>query len=472
MPGRAVDALSRWPEPRDRMSRPQGPLPRMLSRTPANTPSYLRSGRNRGPRGRPIRTLLSVNPPPSTPREARTTYREVLADRRFRLLFWTRTLAVAAEALRIMTLSVLVFDATGSPLLGALTFGAGFLPQLAGSFFLGSLADRTRPRLLLTAGHLLQCGSAAYLGLARPPVAALLVLLSCVAVLTPVFSGVSARLVAETLTGDAYVLGRSLSNIASSAAQLAGLALGGAAVALLGARGSLLLSAGAFLLAGLAVRLGLPDLPAAAPAERAKGRGSRAVLRHSWAGSRALLADAAVRPLLLAQWLPPLFATGAESLIVPFAGEQRLPQGTAGPLLACLPVGMLLGDLAVGRLLRPATRERLVAALVVVLGLPLAGFAWHPPWPVCALLLVLSGTGFAYALGIQRRFLDAVPEARRGQAFGLLSAGLMSVQGIGPALCGVLAEFTGAGTAMALAGLATVCVAADLARRGTSAEKL
>ncbi|MFB8036620.1 MFS transporter, partial [Streptomyces sp. NPDC056004] len=44
----------------------------------------------------------------------RATYREVLAEPRFRLLFSTRTVAVTADSLRITTFSVLVFSATGS----------------------------------------------------------------------------------------------------------------------------------------------------------------------------------------------------------------------------------------------------------------------------------------------------------------------------------------------------------------------
>jgi predicted MFS family arabinose efflux permease len=396
--------------------------------------------------------------------EQRATYREVLADPRFRLLFVTRTLTVTADSLRIMTLSVLVFATTGSPLLGALTFGIGFLPQLAGSLLLGSLADRGRPRRLVTAGYGLQCAAAAVMGVAQLPVAAVLMLLAAVACLTPVFSGVTNRLVAETLTGDAYVLGRSLSNMSASAAQLLGLAGGGAAVEFLGPRAALLLSAGVYLAAAVAVRLRLPDLPAPEQAVRLGPRqGSGSVLRQSWYGSTKLLAERRVRALLLAQWLPPAFVAGAESLIVPFAGGHGMPAGSAGPLLACLPVGMLAGDLAVGRFVRPAVRERLVVTLVVVLGLPLVGFALDPPWVVCAGLLLVTGTGFAYALGLQRPFLDAVPEAGRGQAFGLLNAGLMSVQGAGPVVFGAVAEFTDAGVAMALAGIATVCVAGYLA---------
>ncbi|MFC5031157.1 MFS transporter [Streptomyces sp. DSM 41987] len=400
----------------------------------------------------------------------RTTYREVLADQRFRLLFVTRTVTITADALRILTLSVLIFATTGSPLMGALTFGIGFLPQLAGSMLLGSLADRVRPRRLIAAGYLLEFAAAVAMALAHLPVVFILLLVAVVAFLTPVFQGASNRLVADTLTGDAYVLGRSLSSMSSSGAQLLGLAGGGIAVTFLGSRHALLLSAGAYLVASVAVRLRLPDLPAP---DKGSGSGSRSgsgsLVRHSWSGNRALFANPRVRKLLLAQWLPSAFAASAESLVVPFAGRRGFPDGTAGFLLACLPVGMLLGNLVVGRFVLPATRERLVAVLVAVIGLPLAGFAFGPPWPVCAVLLLVTGTGFAYSLGLQRSFLDALPEDSRGQAFGLLSSGMMTVQGVGPAVFGAAAEVVSVGAAISLAGIASLAMAGYLARESRGA---
>jgi predicted MFS family arabinose efflux permease len=382
-----------------------------------------------------------------------TTYREVLAEPRFRLLLTTRSLAIAADTLRILALSVLVFAVTGSPLLGAIAYGIGFLPQLVGVTLFGALADRVRPRRLIVAGYVLECATAAVLALAHPPVWTSLLLVAAVAALTPVFGGASARLVAEVLTGDAYVLGRSLSSMSSSAAQLLGLAGGGVAIGALGARHALLVSAGCHLVAAAAVRLRLPDLdlPASLP--------TRSALRQSLAGNRVLLRDPEVRLLMLAQWLPPAFVTGAESLIIGYASSRGFPAGSAGLLLACLPIGMLAGDLVVGRFVRPATRERLVVPLVGVLGVPLLTIAADPPFAVTAVLLAVTGIGFAYGLGIQRRFLDVVPEERRGQAFGLLSSGLMTLQGVGPAVFGALAEVTPIRYAVALAGAATVVTA-------------
>ena len=47
--------------------------------------------------------------------ERQATYRQVLAEPQFRLLFLTRSLAIGADTLRTVALSMLIFAATGSP---------------------------------------------------------------------------------------------------------------------------------------------------------------------------------------------------------------------------------------------------------------------------------------------------------------------------------------------------------------------
>ncbi|KUN33750.1 hypothetical protein AQJ30_33165 [Streptomyces longwoodensis] len=84
---------------------------------------------------------------------------------------------------------------------------------MAGSLLLGALADRARPRRVITVGYGIQYAAAAVMGATRLSVAAVLFLIAAVAFTTPAVSGASNRLIAERLTGDAYVLGRSLSNM-------------------------------------------------------------------------------------------------------------------------------------------------------------------------------------------------------------------------------------------------------------------
>ncbi len=399
----------------------------------------------------------TAEPPQVDPR---ATYRDVLAEPRFRLLFSTRTVSITADALRITTFSVLVFSATGSALLSALAFGIGFIPQLFGSLLLGSLADRLPPRALITGGYALTCAAALLLALVPMPIAASLGAVALVSLATPVFHGASSRLVAQSLKGDAYVLGRSLNNIAGAGAQLFGLALGGAVVAALGPRRALAVSAVLYLGCALAIRMRLPRMqPGQIGGTPVGDGGGSGAVRASLQGAGLLLRARTVRRLMLAQWLPVALVAGAEGLMVAYAGEHHFAPGWYAVLMACLPVGMLVGDLLVGRLLRPRVRERLVVPLVALAGLPLLGFATEPGVGVSSCLLLLSGLGYAYGLGLQRPFLDALPQDGQGQAFGLLGSGSMTLQGVGPVCLGSVATAIGTGGAIALAGGAAVLTA-------------
>ncbi|MDB1090332.1 MFS transporter [Streptomyces sp. ACA25] len=390
-----------------------------------------------------------------TPEGRRTTYREVLGEPKFRVLFASRSLTIGADTLRTVALSTLIFQATGSAALAALVFGISFLPQLVGGVFLGALADRYSPRMIIVASYLLWTVVTATLGLAQLSTAACLALVGIVACGTPIQAGASSKLVAETLKGDAYVVGRSLWTVAGSVAQLLGMAGGGIAVAVVSPRGALLFTAVCYTVAALMVWIGLRDLPKSPKPEAA----SASVMSQSWRGNRELLKNREVRVLLLAQCLPPAFVTGATSLLIPYAAMRDFPAGSAGFLLACVPAGMLLGNLIVGRLLRPAHRERLTVHLMLACGVPLLPLALDLPLVAIGALLLVVGFGFAYGLGIQRQFLTATPVPLRGQAFGLLQTVVMTLQGLGPVVLGALTLLFSTGLSMAVAGALTCLTA-------------
>jgi MFS family permease len=182
-------------------------------------------------------------------------------------------------------------------------------------------------------------------------------------------------------------------------------------------------------------------------------------VRQSWSVTVSLWRDRRIRSLLLVQWLPPACVTGAEALFVPYAAQRGFPAGSAGLLMASVPVGMLLGNLVVGRLVPPPTRERLVAPLLLVLGVPMVGFALPVPLWLTAGLAFLAGLGFSYGLGLQRIFLEALDPQVRGQAFALQFTGMMTLQGVGPLITGALAEVAPIALSMAVAGIATLGVA-------------
>jgi len=394
-------------------------------------------------------------PRPNGPAPQRTTYRSVFAAREFRVLFAALLMYVLGFEFEILGLSVLVYAQTRSAFWTALAFSMGFAPQAVGGALFTSLADRLPPRAVIAVGLLTRAAPGLVIGLwPRLPVPVMLALVAAAATVAPVFTAALSGVLPDVLDGDRFVLGRSVFSLTGSATQIIGLGIGGAILAALPAR-RLLLAAGLSLLAAaLIARLGLR--PRAA---RSTGPAARGVVRATVAGNLELLADRTVRGLLLAQWLPAWFVTGAEALIVPYTGSLGQPASAASPLLAAVPAGMLLGDVIVGRFCRPRARERLAFPLAAAMGVPLLALAFRPPLPIAGVALFATGSGFAYALGIQRAFLDSLPARLRGQAFGLNSTGAMGGQGLFPMAAGGLAAAFGAGAAMAISGTATILAA-------------
>jgi MFS family permease len=353
---------------------------------------------------------------------------------------------------------VLVYAQTRSPFWAALAFGTGFAPQAIGGALFTSLADRFPPRAVIVAGLLARSAPGLAIGLLPLlPVPAMLAGVAAAALAAPVFSAATSGLLPEILDGDRYVVGRSVFSVTGAGTQILGLGIGGAILAVLPARWLLLAAGISLALAAVISRLGLRPRPARAPGNRERG-----VVRATMSGHAELLANRQVRGLLLAQWLPAWFVASAEALIVPYIRSLGHPASAASPLLAAAAAGVLLGDVIVGRFCRPRTRTRLVFPLLTITGAALLPLIFRPPLPAAGLILLVSGFGFGYQVGIQQPFLDSLPHRLRGQAFGLSSTGTMGGQGLTPPLAGALAAALGAAPAMALAGAATVLAAIAL----------
>lgn len=394
-----------------------------------------------------------------TPGQDRSTFRACFAVAEFRVLFGSQLLLVLGDTVKMLAFSVLVYARTGSPGLAALAYMIGFLPQVAGGVFLLSLADRWRPRALMVAGDLLRVATCLVLGLGDLPIGVMLALVFAVGVPTPLFSAARAAVLPDVLAGDAYVLGRAVFGTTAAGAQIAGLAAGGGLLAVSGPARALLITAALSVVSAVFVRLGLRDRPARAT----RGEREAGAVRTTLRVNRALLADRAVRGLLLAGWLPAMLSVGAEAVYLPYLTDEGSAPGV-GIVLAAAAAGMGAGEFVVGRFAAPAVRERLAFPLAFVLGVPLLGFAVRPGVAGAAVLAALSGAGLAYNLGLQRRFLDAVPPHARGQAFGLQTSGVMTAQALGAAAAGALAEVVPAHLAIALTGCASVAAVVVLRR--------
>jgi MFS family permease len=393
----------------------------------------------------------------TTAEVGRPTYAALLRSRGVTPLFGLSLATVLGTSLQILALSVLVYQRTGSPLWSSSAFAAGFLPQLLGGTLLTALADRWPARPVLAAGAAVRAGSAAALALADLPPPAAIALVGVVAVWQPLPSAVQSALVSRLLAGDLYVLGRSVFSLLSSGAQLLGLAVGGSLIAMLGAPATFGVAAGVQLV-GLLATGALPSVPARTVA------GDRWRIGDTWRGNRELLRDAVVRRILLSWWLPTTLLVGAESLVVAYVAERGGAAAPTGILLAAFPAGAAMGDLVVGRWLSAAQRRRAVPWLFVLVGVGLLPVCAHPATPVAFCCFAVASAATAYQLGGQQAFLDAVPDRRRGLAFGLFGTGLMAGQGLGPVLSGSLADVIGASATVTALGVAVLITAPVLAR--------
>ncbi|MFK0042763.1 MFS transporter [Streptomyces sp. NPDC090741] len=367
-----------------------------------------------------------------TVNEAAGGYRSVFRVREFRPVFAAHLLSVLGVVVAEIALTVLVFRATGSPLMSALTFALGFLPYALGGTLLAGIADRRPARRVLVGCDLVCAACAAAMVLPGTPVAGLLVLRCAMAFVAPLFQGTRNASLADILgPGDAYVLGRSLMRMVAQSAQLIGFGLGGLLLTVLAPRAAIALTAAGFLCSALLLRFGT----AARPARAAAGRTS------PLAGLRAVLGERRLRALTLLFWLPPVFVIAPEALLVPYADGIGAGTAALGVMMCALPVGTIAGELWAGSVLGPRARSRLVAPLAAAGLLPLLVYAFRPGVMAVLAALLLAGLAHAYTLGLDQWYVDAVPDALRGRAMTLLSTGLMTLQGVGMALAGLAAEF-------------------------------
>ncbi|MFB6482704.1 MFS transporter [Streptomyces virginiae] len=358
-------------------------------------------------------------------------YRSVFRVREFRTVFAAHLLSVFGVVVAEISLSVLVYRTTGSPLMSALTFALGFLPYVLGGTLLAGIADRHPARRVLVTCDLVCALCAAAMVAPGTPVAVLLVLRCAMAFVAPLFQGTRNASLSDILgTGDAFVLGRSLLRMVAQSAQLIGFGLGGLLLTVLAPRAAIALTAAGFLGSALLLRLGTRSRPARGGARTSPLAGLRAVL-----GRRRL------RALMLLFWLPPVFLVVPEALLAPYADGIGVGTAALGLMMCAMPVGTIAGELWAGSALTARTRSRIVIPLASAGLLPLLLFALRPGLPVVLAALLLAGLTHAYTLGLDQWYVDAVPDELRGRAMTLLSTGLMTLQGVGMALAGLAAEF-------------------------------
>jgi MFS family permease len=372
-------------------------------------------------------------------------------------LFGTFLLSTAGDELARVALTVLVYQRTSSPLLSALTFAIGHLPWLLGGPVLSALADRLPRHRVLIATDAARAALLVVMAIPGMPLPVLLGLLFLVALCAPPFESARSALMADVLDGDRYAVATSLTNITVQAAQVVGFVLAGALVAALDPSAALLIDAATFAVSALWLGQGLTRRPA--PLAES-GEEQRSLLQDTADGLRLIGRTPRLLAIVSLLWVGTLFAYAWEGVATPLTDELGKGATGLGILLAANPLGVALGGLVIARLVPPTRREGLVAPLVVLSLAPilaggLVAFLAGPgtlPFAVLVAMLFVSGLGASWLIPLNVSFVQAVPSAFRGRAFGVAVSGLYGVQGIGALGAGLLAEGIRPSAVVALCG--------------------
>jgi len=247
------------------------------------------------------------------------------------------------------------------------------------------------------------------------------------------------------MEGDRYAVATSLTNITLQLAQVVGFLAAGALVAVFSPSAALLIDGATFLVSALWLARRLQRRPA--PLAEA-GEGPRSLWQDTGDGLRLVGRSPRLLAIMGVLWIGTLFAYASEGVAAPLVEELGHRTTAIGILLAANPLGVTVGGLVVARLIPPHRREALVPHLVVLSLAPLvvAGLVGGLAAPgigafaVVVGMLFLSGLGGAWLIPLNVSFVQAVPSAFRGRAFGVAVAGLYGVQGIGVLGAGLLAE--------------------------------
>ncbi|MFJ1554313.1 MFS transporter [Streptomyces mirabilis] len=370
------------------------------------------------------------------------SYSDLFRTREFTPLFLSSALNSAASTIAGLAVGTLVYRATDSPLLSAVSMFGPQLAQVVGATTLLSAADRLAPRATMTGIALSFAVGTAVMATPGLPVWGLFLLISVIGLVSSLGGGVRWGLLNEILSKDGYLLGRSVFNMANGLTQITGYATGGVLVAVLSPRTTLAGAGVLYLAAALITRFGMTRR-----APRATGRPS---IAQTWRTNALLWSSRPRRTTYLLLWIPNGLIVGCESLYVSYAPDR------AGLLFAFAAFGMFVGDVTTGRFVPPAVRGRLGIPFLLLLATPYLLFALRPGVAVAAGAVALASVGFGASLIQQERLMALTPDELSGHALGLHSSGMLTMQGVSAALAGSVAQLTSPGTAMTLMALTSI----------------
>lgn len=356
-----------------------------------------------------------------------------------------------------VAISLLVYERTHSAFLTALAYALTFVPQVAGGPLLSGLADLVPRRLVMICCDLLRAVAVAVMAIPGSPFWELCVLIGLISLAGVPFSAARMAMLPDILPGDKLVLGSAIGNTTDQFSQVVGFAVGAVVVATLDPHGTLLVDAATFVISAFLIAARVRPRPTP-PRQRS---GQVALWSLARTGMELVWRNTVIRLLVLFGWLAGFYAL-PEALAAPYAHSLGKGAVTVGLLMAAMPAGTVIGTLILLRLIPPSRRLGALGWLAMLATAPLIGSAARPPLLAVLGLWALAGMGNGYQVIAAAEGLRRLPDSGRGAAVGVISSGLLAVQGIGFLVGGAVAQVIGPQDTVAASGAAGLAVAAIL----------
>jgi hypothetical protein len=390
------------------------------------------------------------------------TFREVLAHREYLAVFTSSILSLIGDNMARAAVTALVFGKTGSVAYSAVAFAISYLPWIGIGPMLAAVAERypyRRVMVICDLARMVLMALIAWPGLNIPTTIGLLFL---TALLDPPFDSSRSALLAQVLPGDLYIVGITLQNAVIQSALILGY-VSGSLLGSVNPQLALLINAVTFGVSALAIGLGTRARPAALESHK-----RTSVIRETGEGFALVFRTPVLRIIAVVTFLTGFFSILPEGLAAAWAsdlaGSGHLRGLYQAVIMISNPIGFVFGGIAVGRFAKPSTRIWLIRPFAILVPLMLAPALFHPSIvPVAALNLLLGFFTAGLMPAMNDLFVQALPNAFRARAFGVMQSGIQLIQGAALVIGGSLADRFSLPTIIGVWGLAgTVVLAATV----------
>jgi MFS family permease len=455
--------------------------------------------------------IVRVRIPAARQRTERpTSYHDVFAVAEFRTVFLADLCSMLGDQIAAVAVAILLYQSSGSPLLAALGYATTYVPWLLGGPLLAAWAERFAGRSVMVGCDLARALLIALAAVPGLPLAVVGLLVLTAALLAPPFESARSALLPVILEGDRYPVAMSIRDAVHQSTQLVGFAVGGALVLAVSAPGALVLDAITFAGSALLLRLGLRLRPPLRDRSEDAGRstggagddgadrserldragagpglvnrrtidldtGTVEVLpelvlvpdpdpapepvrtpslwQETLAGLIAVRSDPRMYGPLLLGIVGAAYAIVPEAIAPSYAAALGHGPSAVGLIMAAVAAGSVAGGLALGRLVAPSARIRLMYPLALVGAFPLMLVALHPGLVLSLGLFAVTGLASSYQIAANAMFAQNVPAQLRTRAFGIAISGLYGAQAAAIVLAGLAAQFIAPSRVVAGAGL-------------------